>query len=116
MTQPDIPERPVRPPFWFRLAGILLMLPLGIIIAILLIVFILPGGNYVPGEFLAVAVVIFLVLFVIRMLFGRSRRKYMQQFRRDHGPGRILRERYARGEITKEEFDRIRKDLEEGKR
>jgi uncharacterized membrane protein len=88
------------------------MLPLGIIIAILLIFFVLPGGNYVPGEFLAVAVVLFLALFVIRMLYRRSRRRYWQQHLREHGAVRLLRERYARGEITKEQFDRMRQELE----
>jgi hypothetical protein len=78
---PLSPDHPGRPPFWFRLAGILLMLPIGIIIAFLLVVIILPGGNYVPGEFLGLALVIFLILFVARVLYRRARRKYLPRFR-----------------------------------
>jgi len=66
-------------PTWYRTVGILLMLPLGIIIA-LLVVFVFPfNGGYYPGEFLIIFLIIALALFVVRILFWRSRRRYWRQ-------------------------------------
>jgi hypothetical protein len=65
-------------PTWSRVVGILLMLPIGIIIAIVLFYFAFRGGFF-PGEFLIVFVVIFLGLAVVRLLFWRSRRRYWRE-------------------------------------
>ncbi len=68
------------PPSWYRYLGVLLMLPIGIIVAFVLVYFFAfnMGGGYFPGEFLLIMLVIFLVLFVVRMMFWRSRRRYMR--------------------------------------
>jgi hypothetical protein len=64
-------------PGWMRVAGILLMLPIGIFIALVLFYFVsLRGGGYFPGEFLIILLVIALGLFAARLLFWRSRRRY----------------------------------------
>jgi len=93
--------------------GTLLMLPIGLVVAILLVLyfFAFRGRGYFPGEILLVCVVIFFGLFVIRTLYWSSRRKHWREQFRANQPIRILRQRYARGEITKEEFDRMRRDL-----
>jgi hypothetical protein len=64
------------PPTLSRIIGILLMLPIGLIIAFVLLYFAASGGGFFPGEFLIIFVVIFLVLTAVRLLFWRSRRKY----------------------------------------
>jgi hypothetical protein len=68
-----------RPPTWSRIVGILLMLPIGLIIAFLLVYFVASKGGWFPGEFLLVFVVIFLVLFAVRLLFWTSRRRYWRE-------------------------------------
>jgi hypothetical protein len=69
------------PPTWSRVVGILLMLPIGIIIALVLFYFVAFRGGFFPGEFLIVFVVIFLGLAVARLLFWRSRRRYWSDAR-----------------------------------
>ena len=64
------------PSTWSHVIGILLMLPIGIIIALLLFYFVALNGGFFPGEFLVVLLVIFLVLAVARLLFLSSRRRY----------------------------------------
>lgn len=96
---------------WYRLVGTLLMLPLGIIIALILIYFFTVGGVYVPGEFFLILLIVFLVLFVARLLFWGGRRRYCRQYKREGDPVHILRVRYARGEITKEQYDQMLQDL-----
>ena len=92
--------------------GTLLMLPIGLIIVLLLLVYFLTFRvGYFPGELLVIFVVIFLVLFVVRSIYWRSRRKYWREHLRRNEPIRIIRERYARGEITKEQFDQMLRDL-----
>jgi uncharacterized membrane protein len=88
------------------------MLPIGLIIVIaLLFYFISFRRGWFPGEILLISAVLFVGLFVIRSLYWRSRRKYWrEQFRRNE-PMRILRQRYARGEISKEQFIQMRRDL-----
>jgi putative membrane protein len=90
------------------------MLPIGIIIALLLLLYFLVFRvGYFPGELLLIFLVIFLVLFVIRTLYWRSRRKYWREQLRRNDPVRIVRQRYARGEITKEEYDQMLRDLQQ---
>ncbi len=93
--------------------GTLLMLPIGLIIALILLYVYFIGfrGRHFPGEFLVILLVIFLGLFVIRMLYWRSRRRYWREKWKGNEAIRILRERYARGEITKEQFDQTLHDL-----
>jgi hypothetical protein len=67
-------------PTWMRVAGILLMLPIGLIVAAVLFYFVaFRGDGYFPGEFLIVFVVIFVGLALARMLLWRSRRKYWRE-------------------------------------
>ena len=70
-----------RPPTWLRYAGILLMLPIGIIVAALLyFFFVYSGAGYYPGEFLIIILVVMLAVFAARMLLWRSRRRYWRQY------------------------------------
>ena len=65
---------------WLRYGSILLMLPIGIIVALVLIFFFYYGGvGYFPGEILLILLVVLLVLFALRLLFWRSRRRYWQE-------------------------------------
>jgi hypothetical protein len=67
-------------PTWLSYAGILLMLPIGLIIVVLLYFFVSQtGATYYPGEFLIVLLVVMLVVFAARMLLWRSRKRYWRQ-------------------------------------
>lgn len=100
---------------WWRVGGLFLMLPIGIILVIVLIIF-FGRGYYYPGGLLIFLLIVFIVLFIIRVLFMRSRRRYWGQRHEHNGPIRIVRERYARGEITKEQYDQIMQDLRQRQR
>jgi hypothetical protein len=65
-----------QPPSWYRLVGIFLMLPIGIIVALLLVYFVGFGGSYYPGQFLIILLIVALLMFMARLLFWRSRRRY----------------------------------------
>jgi len=87
------------------------MLPLGMIIAVVLLL-IYPGGRAsYPGGIFLVLLLVILALFVARMLFWGARRRRWQENRMERDPALILRQRYARGEITKEQFDQMMRDL-----
>jgi hypothetical protein len=64
------------PPTWSRVVGTLLVLPIGIIVALVLFYFVAFNGGFFPGEFLVVLLIILLALAAIRLLFWRSRRRY----------------------------------------
>jgi hypothetical protein len=69
-----------RPSSWLRVFGILLMLPIGlIIVAVLLFYFISLRGEYFPGELLVILLIVFIGLFVARLLFWRESRKYWRE-------------------------------------
>jgi hypothetical protein len=71
-----------RQPSWLRYAGILLMLPIGLIVLVLLYFFVSQtGATYYPGEFLIILLVVMVVVFVARMLLWQSRRRYHQNWR-----------------------------------
>ena len=94
------------------MVGLLLMMPIGIILAIVLFYFEVSRGGFFPGELLVVLLLIFIVLFVARLIFWRSRRERMRRYWGQDGSVRILRERYARGEITRDQFDQMLRDLD----
>jgi Flp pilus assembly protein TadB len=64
---------------WSRVVGILLVLPIGIIIALVLYYFVAFSGGFFPGEFLIILVVILLGVTLARLLFWRSRRRYWRE-------------------------------------
>jgi len=49
---------------------------------------------------------------VIYFIFERSRRTGDSKESDRESPAEILKKRYAKGELTKEEFDRMMKDIE----
>ena len=88
------------PPSWQRFAGIFLMLPIGIIIAFALFYFFaFRGGGYFPGELLVFLLVTFLVLFVVRMLFWSSRRRYWREQRAAIGSNQLYRKAGCSGAV-----------------
>jgi hypothetical protein len=74
-------------PSWFNAVGVFLMLPVGIIVALLFIYFVGFGGwaGYFPGEILLILLVVFLIMMVARVLYWRSRRKYVRERWRGNG-------------------------------
>lgn len=72
------------------------------------------GGGFGPADvlvhvFLFIAAIIFIVA-LVRMFGGR--RHWRMHHGCDHGGALdILKERYAKGEISKKDFDEIKKDI-----
>jgi putative membrane protein len=57
---------------------------------------------------------IFIIFLIARLLFWPWRRYNSNSYSRDRGDAcEILKERYAKGEITKEQFEQIMLDLKE---
>jgi uncharacterized membrane protein len=96
---------------WWRVFGILLILPIGIIIAPG-IIFFAGGREGLPGWVLVLLLILLIGLFIVRISLRRTRRRYWMEQRKRNAPIWALRERYARGEITKEQFDQMMSDLE----
>jgi hypothetical protein len=62
---------------WSRYAGILLMLPIGLIVSLALFYFLVFSGvSFFPGEFLIILTAIMVVVSVIRILYWRAKRRY----------------------------------------
>jgi hypothetical protein len=67
-------------PGWSRYIGILLMLPIGLIVAIALFyLLVFSGVSFFPGEFLIILTIVMVVVAVIRILFWRSRRRHWHE-------------------------------------
>lgn len=106
-----VTEQSTGGPARYRIAGTLLMLPIGLIAALILVYVLAYRGGYYPGEFLLAFAAIFAVLFLFRVWFWRSRRRYWRQRWDGNEATRILRQRYARGEITQAQFRQMLRDL-----
>jgi putative membrane protein len=64
------------------------------------------GWHFIPMALWWIILVL-VILMMVRWVFGIPRRRH-------HGEDsaiRILRERYAKGEVNKEQFDRMKADL-----
>jgi putative membrane protein len=75
-----------------------------------------PGFLFFPFGLFAI---VFLFFFLARWLFwgwgwrgGYGRGYYRRQYQYYGGPAQILKERYARGELTKEQFDQMMRDIQ----
>lgn len=62
---------------WLRAAGFLLMLPIGIIVALILFYFLsVSGVSFFPGEFLMLMIIVLVIVAIARILFWRTKRNY----------------------------------------
>lgn len=75
-----------------------------------------PGGSMFPG-FGLIVIVVLVVIIVWALAGGRLSGSQGGSSDVRHAPPEkpleIVRKRYARGEITREEFERMKKDLQE---
>ncbi|HYB75675.1 MAG TPA: SHOCT domain-containing protein [Nitrososphaerales archaeon] len=97
-----------------RALGWLLALPLGLIIAFVIFLLLATSGHYFFGEFIVIFLVVFAAVFLVRLWYRQARRNYWKTRMQANAPARILRQRYARGEITREQFRQMMRDLREG--
>jgi len=102
-----------RPPS--RALGWLLALPLGLVIAFVVFFLLVANGHYFFGEFFVIFLAVFAVVFLARYQYRQSRRNYWKARMQANAPARILRQRYARGEISREQFRQMMRDLREGR-
>ncbi len=68
--------------------------------------------NYGPGGIFMWLLIILVVAVVVYFVFARSRSDSFPPSRQET-PLDILKKRYAKGEITREEFEQLKKDLED---
>ncbi|MCF8050293.1 MAG: SHOCT domain-containing protein [Desulfobacterales bacterium] len=68
--------------------------------------------NYGPGGIFMWLLIILVVAVVVYFIFARSRSDSLPPSRQDT-PLDILKKRHAKGEITREEFEQLKKDLED---
>jgi putative membrane protein len=105
-------RRPYRTRPWRRAIGLLLFLPIGLIAVLVLILF--GGKGSSGGWWWVILIAVFLIVFLVRISYRRSRRRdWKQRHQGQIGPMEILRERYAKGDITKEQFDQMSQDLQQ---
>ena len=69
------------------------------------------GWGFPLGIFGAIFLFV-LVMLVLRLVFWGSYSGYRRGYLRESRAEEILRERYARGEITKEQFDQMMRDVQ----
>jgi uncharacterized membrane protein len=98
-----------------RMLGWLLALPLGFVFAFVIFLLLVTSGHYFFGEFVVIFLAVFAVVFFVRFQYRQSRRNYWRARMQANAPARILRQRYARGEISKEQFQQMMRDLREGR-
>jgi len=90
-------------------------LPIGFVIAFVIFLVLATSGHYFFGEFIVIFIVVFAFMFFVRFQYRQSRRNYWRARMQANGPVRTLRQRYARGEISREQFQQMMKDLREGR-
>ncbi len=71
----------------------------------------MPHGWFFWGVGGVLIAVFWILLFVILLSFLFTKRPWRPYHYFDEDPLEILKRRYARGEITKEEYERMREDL-----
>ena len=103
------PKPPNRALGWF------LALPVGLVIAFVVFLLLAADGHYFFGEFPVIFLAVFAVVFFVRFQYRQSRTNYWRARMQANAPARILRQRYAKGEITREQFQQMMRDIREGR-
>lgn len=67
-----------------------------------------PAGGWL-GIFFWIVVMILIIVLVVKLLYSRNTSSHFPGKSED--PLEILKRRYARGEISYEEYDRMKKEL-----
>jgi uncharacterized membrane protein len=98
-----------------RTLGWLLALPLGFVVAFVIFLLLATSGHYFFGDFVVIFIAAFAVMSFVRFQYRRSRRNYWRARMQANAPARILRQRYAKGEISREQFQQMMRDLREGR-
>jgi len=98
-----------------RALGWILALPLGLVIAFVVFLLLVANGHYFFGEFFVIFLAVFAVVFFVRYEYRQSRRNYWKARMQANAPARILRQRYARGEISREQYQQMMRDLRESR-
>jgi len=118
-----MPDRPGRPAWWWAVLGV----GVGLVVVLVVILALLYSGGFGSppsgprpyfgywGGFLLLFLLIMVAFFVIRVALWSGRRRYYG-YGRPQGMHRdpavmVARQRYARGEITREQYDQIMTDL-----
>ena len=75
------------------------------------------GAGDIIGHVITFAIILAIVVIVLRWAFGGGRMRRMHRWQMMHGMDGnsaldVLKERYAKGEIDKKEFEEKKKDLE----
>ncbi|NOY60368.1 MAG: SHOCT domain-containing protein [Calditrichaeota bacterium] len=77
------------------------------------------GYFWGGGMWIFPILMIFVFLAALYLIFGRGDARFPWQYydrpteiRRDGNALEVLKKRYARGEVSKEEFERIKKDIQ----
>jgi putative membrane protein len=124
-----VPPRP--PPRRFHWLPVIIGVVLAAVAALLLLLLLFPAAfgvsspsgpyRYYPfGGFFLAFFILIIVFFIVRVAFWSTRAsRYGQRYGRGgsreyygvNRPAMIARMRYARGEITREQYDQIMKDL-----
>ncbi|HMM22476.1 MAG TPA: SHOCT domain-containing protein [Selenomonadales bacterium] len=75
-----------------------------------------PGGWFGGGIFMMLSMILFWVLIIwggVVLARRLSRSSHCDRLAMESGPAyEILKERYAKGEITRDEFEQIKKDIQ----
>ena len=71
-----------------------------------------PDFFWMGGMWIFPIILVVVMIIICYLVFGRGVCNPSWLSRKSKKPLDILKERYAKGEITKEEFDQIKKDLE----
>jgi uncharacterized membrane protein len=95
--------------------GWLLALPLSLVIAFAIFLLLVASGHYFLDEFLLIFLIVFAAMLFVRLRYRQARRNYWRERMQANAPARILRERYARGEISREQFQQMMRDLRESR-
>ncbi|HTY47391.1 MAG TPA: SHOCT domain-containing protein [Methanomassiliicoccales archaeon] len=80
-----------------------------------------PTPRYFPFWFFGFFVVLFIIMFLVRILFwgiwGVPRWRYMRYgwYNQQRTPQQVLDDRYARGEITRDQYLQMKDDLMRGR-